>query len=130
MATQNPVEQEGTYPLPEAQLDRFMLHVEVPYPAEDIELEAEPDEIVYAWLANDVPQPENRPEYLKLNDMINAGVRRAYLHPDNKLRASMVSPPIGARMNTGDNTPAVIHMELVPGDTLDVRVAAKGGGSS
>jgi fumarate hydratase class I len=56
-------------------------------------------------------------------------VRRAYLDPDNLLRASMVAPPIGARRNTGDNTPAVVHLELVPGDRVEVRLAAKGGGS-
>ncbi|MBK5967021.1 fumarate hydratase [Thiocystis minor] len=61
--------------------------------------------------------------------MVDEGVRRAYRDPDNLLRASMVSPPIGARKNTGDNTPAVVHMELVPGDTVEVRLAAKGGGS-
>jgi fumarate hydratase class I len=64
-----------------------------------------------------------------LEDMVNEGVRRAYTHPDNVLRASMVSPPIGRRDNTGDNTPAVVHTELVRGDTVDVRLAAKGGGS-
>ncbi|MGE0485407.1 MAG: fumarate hydratase [Gammaproteobacteria bacterium] len=64
-----------------------------------------------------------------LEDMINEGVRRAYLHPDNKLRASILREPAGARTNTRDNTPAVIHVELVPGDGLDVTVAAKGGGS-
>ncbi len=60
---------------------------------------------------------------------VNEGVRRAYLHPDNKLRASIVDPPEGARRNTRDNTPAVIQVELVPGDGFDVDVAAKGGGS-
>jgi fumarate hydratase class I len=64
-----------------------------------------------------------------LQEMVNEGVRRAYTHPDNVLRASMVDPPIGARKNTGDNTPAIVHVELVPGDRLDVRLAAKGGGS-
>ncbi len=64
-----------------------------------------------------------------LEDMINEGVRRAYLHPDNKLRASVLSDPAGARTNTRDNTPAVIHTELVAGDKLDITVAAKGGGS-
>ncbi len=64
-----------------------------------------------------------------ISDWVNEGVRRAYLHPDNVLRASILSDPAGARKNTGDNTPAVIHMELVEGDTLDVQVAAKGGGS-
>ncbi len=62
-------------------------------------------------------------------DMVNAGVRRAYLHADNKLRASILSDPAGERKNTRDNTPAVIHMEVVPGAEVDVRVAAKGGGS-
>jgi fumarate hydratase class I len=66
---------------------------------------------------------------LSLADMVNEGVRRAYLHPDNVLRASILDDPDGARRNTGDNTPAVIHTELVPGDTLEVQVAAKGGGS-
>jgi fumarate hydratase class I len=66
---------------------------------------------------------------MSLTDMINEGVRRAYLHPDNKLRASILSDPAGARKNTGDNTPAVIHYEIVPGNTVDVQVAAKGGGS-
>jgi fumarate hydratase class I len=64
-----------------------------------------------------------------LTDMVNEGVRRAYLHPDNKLRASILSDPAGSRRNTRDNTPAVVHMELVPGSTVDVRIAAKGGGS-
>ena len=64
-----------------------------------------------------------------LEDMINEGVRRAYLHPDNVLRASILSDPAGARKNTKDNTPAVIHVSLVPGNTVDITVAAKGGGS-
>ncbi|MFT2098947.1 fumarate hydratase [Marinomonas sp. 2405UD66-6] len=64
-----------------------------------------------------------------VTDMINEGVRRAYLHPDNVLRASILDDPAGARKNTKDNTPAVIHMEIVPGDTVEVHVAAKGGGS-
>ncbi len=66
---------------------------------------------------------------LSLQALVDEGVRRAYQHPDNKLRASMVAPPIGARKNTGDNTPAVVHVELVPGDQVEVRLAAKGGGS-
>lgn len=66
---------------------------------------------------------------LSVSDMVNEGVRRAYTNPDNVLRASILSDPAGARKNTGDNTPAVVHMELIPGDTVDVRVAAKGGGS-
>ena len=62
-------------------------------------------------------------------DMVNQAVRAAYLHPDNVLRASILADPAGKRTNTKDNTPAVIHMEVVPGDTVDVTVAAKGGGS-
>src|SRR5215831_15184938 len=61
--------------------------------------------------------------------MVDEGVRRAYLDPDNPLRASIVADPIGARKNTRDNTPAVVHFDLVPGDTVDVFIAAKGGGS-
>ncbi|HEY0961562.1 MAG TPA: fumarate hydratase [Pseudomonadales bacterium] len=66
---------------------------------------------------------------MTLEDMINEGVRRAYLHPDNVLRASILSDPAGARKNTKDNTPAVIHTRLVPGDKVEFQVAAKGGGS-
>lgn len=66
---------------------------------------------------------------LSLTDMINEGVRRAYNHPDNVLRASVLSDPDGKRQNTRDNTPAVIHYDIVPGDTVDIQVAAKGGGS-
>ena len=66
---------------------------------------------------------------LSLEEMVNAGVHRAYTDADNPLRASIVSDPDGARRNTGDNTPAVIHTELVPGDRIEVTVAAKGGGS-
>src|SRR5208282_3565699 len=64
-----------------------------------------------------------------LEEMVNEGVRRAYQHPDNRLRASIVADPAGRRGNTRDNTPAVIHVELVPGEGVDVTVAAKGGGS-
>ncbi len=64
-----------------------------------------------------------------ITDLVNEGVRRAYLNPDNPLRASVLSDPAGTRKNTRDNTPAVIYMELVPGDTVDIKVAAKGGGS-
>ncbi len=64
-----------------------------------------------------------------LEEMINEGVRQAYLNPDNKLRASILNDPAGARVNTKDNTPAVIHVSVVPGDKLDITVAAKGGGS-
>lgn len=64
-----------------------------------------------------------------IEDMVNEGVRRAYNHPDNKLRASVLADPDGARKNTGDNTPAMITYKLVPGDKVDVHVVAKGGGS-
>ena len=64
-----------------------------------------------------------------LEDMVNEGVRRAYNHPDNKLRASIVNDPAFDRKNTRDNTPAVIHVQLVPGDSVEVKIAAKGGGS-
>ncbi|HYC42348.1 MAG TPA: fumarate hydratase [Noviherbaspirillum sp.] len=64
-----------------------------------------------------------------ITDAVNEGVRRGYLHPDNVLRASVVADPQFERKNTKDNTPAVVHMELVPGNTVDVQVAAKGGGS-
>ena len=66
---------------------------------------------------------------MSLAEMINEGVRRAYNHPDNKLRASIVADPAFDRKNTRDNTPAVIHMEIVPGDEVEIAVAAKGGGS-
>ncbi len=64
-----------------------------------------------------------------VEDAVNAGVRQAYLHPDNLLRASVLADPLFSRKNTGDNTPAVIHTTLVPGNTVEVTVAAKGGGS-
>jgi fumarate hydratase class I len=64
-----------------------------------------------------------------LEDAVNEGVRRAYLDPDNKLRGSVLADPLFGRKNTKDNTPAVIHVSLVPGNTVDVTVAAKGGGS-
>ena len=64
-----------------------------------------------------------------LEELVNEGVRRAYTDPDNILRASIVDPPFGGRRNTGDNTPAVVHARLVPGDRVSVKVAAKGGGS-
>ncbi len=66
---------------------------------------------------------------MSLTDMVNQGVRQAYTHPDNILRASILADPDGARSNTGDNTPAVIHYEIVPGDKVEIDVAAKGGGS-
>src|SRR6185295_11173600 len=64
-----------------------------------------------------------------IDDAVNEGVRRGYLNPDNVLRASVLDDPIFARRNTKDNTPAVVHVQLVPGDKVDVTVAAKGGGS-
>ncbi|OOZ35910.1 fumarate hydratase [Solemya velesiana gill symbiont] len=66
---------------------------------------------------------------LSLEEMVNEGVRRGYNHPDNVLRASMVADPAGARTNTRDNTPAIIHTRIVPGDEVEVKLAAKGGGS-
>ncbi len=64
-----------------------------------------------------------------LVDAVNEGVRKGYLEPGNTLRASIVADPQFERKNTRDNTPAVVHMEVVPGNTVDVQVAAKGGGS-
>jgi fumarate hydratase class I len=66
---------------------------------------------------------------MMIEDMVNEGVRRAYTHPDNILRASILADPDGRRTNTKDNTPAVTHLQIVPGDTVEVEVAAKGGGS-
>ncbi|AJY50749.1 MULTISPECIES: fumarate hydratase [Halomonadaceae] len=66
---------------------------------------------------------------MSLDDMVNEGVRRAYLLPDNVLRASVLADPDGKRANTKDNTPAIIHHQIVPGDSVDIHVAAKGGGS-
>ena len=66
---------------------------------------------------------------LSVTEMVNEGVRRAYRNPDNVLRASILKDPAGKRINTGDNTPAVVHMEVVLGDTVEVNIAAKGGGS-
>ncbi len=58
---------------------------------------------------------------MSLQDMVDEGVRRAYRDPDNTLRASIVADPAGARKNTKDNTPAVVHIEIVPGDSVEVR---------
>ncbi len=66
---------------------------------------------------------------LSVQQMVDEGVRRAYSHPDNKLRASVLLDPAGARRNSKDNTPAVVHYEIVPGDHVEVTCAAKGGGS-
>lgn len=64
-----------------------------------------------------------------MQEIADEGVRRAYLHPENKLRASVLADPAFTRRNTKDNTPCVLHVELVPGGTVSVDVAAKGGGS-
>ena len=66
---------------------------------------------------------------MSVQEMVDEGVRRAYTHPDNKLRASVLLDPAGARKNSKDNTPAVVHYEIVPGDHVEVICAAKGGGS-
>ena len=66
---------------------------------------------------------------MSVQEMVNEGVRRAYLNPENKLRASVLADPAGKRTNTKDNTPAVIHYEIVPGDHVEITCAAKGGGS-
>jgi len=66
---------------------------------------------------------------MTLTQMVNEGVRRAYLNPENKLRASIVADPAFSRVNTRDNTPAVVHVEMVEGDGIEIAVAAKGGGS-
>ncbi|WP_188946116.1 fumarate hydratase, partial [Polymorphobacter multimanifer] len=66
---------------------------------------------------------------LTVEQMINEGVRRAWLHPENKLRPSILADPAFTRVNTRDNTPAVTHISLVPGNTVEITVAAKGGGS-
>ena len=64
-----------------------------------------------------------------LQEVVDEGVRRAYLHPENRLRASILADPAFTRRNTKDNTPSVLHVEMVPGDTVHIDVAAKGGGS-
>lgn len=66
---------------------------------------------------------------MSVQEMVDEGVRRAYNNPDNKLRASVLLDPAGARINSKDNTPAVVHTEIVPGDHVEVICAAKGGGS-
>ena len=66
---------------------------------------------------------------MTVTEMCNEGIRRAYMNPDNVLRASILADPDGARTNTKDNTPGVIHYEIVAGDSVEVHVAAKGGGS-
>jgi len=66
---------------------------------------------------------------MSIAEMVDEGVRRAYLHPDNTLRASILHDPAGKRRNSKDNTPAVVHFDIVPGGTVEVKIAAKGGGS-
>ncbi|MFT5258831.1 MAG: fumarate hydratase class I [Saprospiraceae bacterium] len=66
---------------------------------------------------------------LSLQQLVDEGVRQAYNNIDNPLRHSVVSPPFGKRMNTGDNSPAVVYTELVQGDDIEIKIAAKGGGS-
>src|SRR6202789_1066221 len=65
---------------------------------------------------------------MDLQEMVDEGVRRAYLDPDNKLRASLQADPAGKRINTKDNTPAAVSVELVRGGKVDIRVVSKGGG--
>ncbi len=81
---------------------------------------------VFLEIGMDVTWPDAT---VGIEDMVNEGVRRAYAHPDNKLRAPVLADTAGKRRNTGDNTPAVVNMKVVPGGTVDVIVAAKGGGS-
>ncbi len=66
---------------------------------------------------------------MTVEEMVNEGVRQAYANAENPLRASVVKNPAGPRKNTGDNTPAITHVQLVPGDEVEVEIAAKGGGS-
>ncbi|MCW8327304.1 fumarate hydratase [Photobacterium sp. SDRW27] len=66
---------------------------------------------------------------LTVQEMIDEGVRQAYTNPDNPLRASVVADPAGSRKNTKDNAPAVVHIDMVPGDKVEIQIAAKGGGS-
>lgn len=66
---------------------------------------------------------------LTVQEMIDEGVRQAYTNPDNPLRASVVADPAGSRTNTKDNAPAVVHIDMVPGNKVDIQIAAKGGGS-
>jgi len=81
--------------------------------------------VVFLRIGMDVRWAAN----ISVQDMVNEGVRRAYTDRDNPLRASMLADPAGARKNTRDNTPAVVHTEIISGDKVEVRLAAKGGGS-
>jgi len=85
--------------------------------------------IAFVRVGMDVRWDKNGDTKLSLEQMVNEGVRRAYTNVDNPLRGSMLTDPDGKRKNTGDNTPGVTHVELVPGDKVEVTVAAKGGGS-
>ena len=80
---------------------------------------------VFVKVGSDVQWEEG----IDVSKSINEGIRRAYQDPENTLRASILEDPDGARRNTGDNTPGVIHYEIVPGNTVHIHVAAKGGGS-
>ncbi|MFA0707902.1 fumarate hydratase, partial [Vibrio sp. 10N.222.48.A3] len=64
-----------------------------------------------------------------VQQMVDEGVRQAYNNPDNPLRASVLMDPAGKRINTKDNTPAVVHINMVPGNKVEIQIAAKGGGS-
>ncbi|MGU3844204.1 fumarate hydratase, partial [Vibrio diabolicus] len=66
---------------------------------------------------------------MTVQQMVDEGVRQAYTNPDNPLRASVLMDPAGKRINTKDNTPAVVHINMVPGDKVEIQIAAKGGGS-
>ncbi len=81
--------------------------------------------VIFVYVGMDVQWEAD----MGVEEMINEGVRQAYMHPDNVLRASIVSDPAGARINTKDNTPANIHYKIVPGDKVEFKLAAKGGGS-
>ncbi len=85
--------------------------------------------VVFIEVGMDIQWQQNEGENLSVEDMINQGVRQAYTHPDNILRASVLADPAGLRKNTNDNTPAVIHSKIVPGNKLAIKLAAKGGGS-
>ena len=82
--------------------------------------------MVFLKVGMDIQWPDAT---MSLQEMVNEGVRRAYADPDNPLRASVLADPYGTRKNTKDNTPAVVHFEIVPGHHVEVICAAKGGGS-
>ena len=83
-------------------------------------------DMVFLKVGMDIQWPDAT---MSLQEMVNEGVRRAYADPDNPLRASVLADPYGTRKNTKDNTPAVVHFEIVPGHHVEVICAAKGGGS-